>query len=189
MRGPQHSPHRELPVPGARYRHLYEHRGHGTVAIYSYGPAGEHDELVKEAKRVMRSRFGVTGAVSSGGCSGWPVDEYHAAADWKRRTEETQTIFSIHAVGGTFRQKLRQVPEAKADWLLEYTLNEGREFVADTPVKFFFSGPLEKEEVWQELVGEWTSWNPVIRARVTPTPQGLYWFLADDDPVAEWGEK
>lgn len=168
------------PLVGSKlkYMHETEHRGHGTVAIYSYGPCGEHEALVREAKSLMRQRFGVTGAVSSGGISGWPHDEHEREADYNRRTVETQTIFCIHAVAGRNRPKLKACPSAKADWHLIYDVNGGRAYA-------YFTGPLEDEAVWREFLSEHFG-ETVTYARVEAVPDGLYWFLADSSPVAEW---
>jgi hypothetical protein len=73
------------------YRHEAEYRGHGIVAIYSYGPADEHTALVREAAKVMRSEYGTRSAVSSGGISGWLGEAKGGSAD--TRVCETQTIF------------------------------------------------------------------------------------------------
>jgi hypothetical protein len=80
-----------LENPRYVYRHEAEDRGHGIVAIYSYGPAAEHTKLVREAAQVMKTEYGVSGAVSSGGISGWLSEAPGGSPD--TRVCETQTIF------------------------------------------------------------------------------------------------
>lgn len=89
--------HDREPLEGKdlKYRHEAEYRGHGVVAIYSYGPCRDHTALVREAKKVMHREFGRgASAVSSGGISGWPEDEHRTEPDYNNRTVETQTIFT-----------------------------------------------------------------------------------------------
>lgn len=174
----------------AKYRHQFEHRGGGIVAIYSYGRSGDHDKIVREAKAIMRGRFGVSGAVSSGGISGWPKDGYENAADYNDRTVETQTIFCIHAVSGKNRPRLKQAPPAKADWHLNYRLDwDGQDYAADGDVDVYLTGPLEDdEETWIEKINEWCGDSPVVIEEITvrALSQGVYWFLHDGDPIIEY---
>lgn len=169
-----------------KYRHQFEHRGSGIVAIYSYGRSGDHGAIVREAGRIMRDRFGVSGAVSSGGISGWPKDAHKGSADYNDRTVETQTIFCIHAVGGPNRPKLKQVAPGQADWHLNYTLDNGQPYLADGDVDAYFTGPLEDEEFWTGKILEWTEGGgEIVELTVRALAQGRYWFLADGDPVVE----
>lgn len=175
-----------------KYRHVFEHRGYGIVCIYSFGPCREHEDIVAEARRVMRSRFGVSGAVSSGGCSNnFTNDEWRDEPDWQDRTTETQTIFTIHAAGGPRRPKLKEVSARQADWHVAYVVDVSQAYLGDGEVNRYFAGPLEDEDTWQELVdrsvcevldaGE--SGATVLGLTVRATPQGAYWFLNDGDPV------
>lgn len=180
-----------------KYTHEFEHRGHGIVAIYSYGPAGEHDKLVAESKRVMRERFGVSDAVSSGGVSGYPQNRPTPDPDWQTAICETQTIFCIHAVGGPNRPKPKQVSPRTADWHVAYIVDIGQDYLGDGEMNLYFTGPLLDAEEWQELVdqmvcdglseAEQRSVNraTVLELKVSALQQGAYWFLADDGPVAE----
>jgi hypothetical protein len=178
------------------YEHEFEHRGSGIVAIYSYGPAEEHDKLVAEAKRVMRDRFGVSGAVSSGGISGWPDRRPTPDPNWRTATVETQTIFSIDAHGGPNRKKLKEVAASAADWHAAYVVDIEQDYLGDGEVNRYFTGPLEDEDTWQELVDQSlcealvdgypeadraTVLDLVVRA----VPQGRYWFLNDGDPIVD----
>lgn len=170
-----------------KYRHDAEHRGYGIVAIYSYGPVGEHEQVVREAARVMRDRFGVDGATTSGGISDWPQDEHRDPANPNNATIETQTIFSIDAHGGPHRRRTKQCAPSGADWHLNYLLDNGADYAADADVDVYFTGPLLDGEEWAEKIAEWTENTPVERFRVRALAQGRYWFLADGDPVAEQG--
>lgn len=177
------------------FRHAAEHRGYGIVAIYSYGPAGEHDSLVRSAAQIMRKRFGVSGASSSGGISGWPHDEYrNGPVDG--RTVETQTIFSIDAHGGPNRRKPRQTSSRSADWHVAYIVDVGQAYLGDGEVNLYFTGPFLDEDEWQELVDKLVCEGAleeaptadkatVLELKVSALSQGRYWFLADGDPVAE----
>lgn len=170
------------PLTGSRlkYRHEFEHRGHGIVAIYSYGPAGEHDALVKSATQLMRQRFGVTGALSSGGISGYPENRPTPDPDWMTAICETQTIFCIDAVGGPNRPKLKACPPAKADWVLECQTDTEDEFTEPA----YFTGPLENGNVWREIAaGVAGAGVRIMRAEVTAPSGGRYWFLADEGPI------
>lgn len=174
-----------------KYHHEFEHRGGGIVAIYSYGPAGEHDRLVTESRRVMRDRFGVSGAVSSGGVSGYPENRPVSDHNWRSAIGETQTIFCIHAVGGPNRPKLKEVSAHRADWHLSYTVDVRQDYLGDGEVNRYFTGPLEDEDTWRELVdrsvcealGPQDPGARVLELTVRATPQGAYWFLNDGDPV------
>lgn len=193
MRGPEI--HGRLPLPergrggACVYRHAAEHRGYGIVAIYSYGPARKHPEIVREAAHLMRWHFGVDHATSSGGISDWPKDEFSGAADYNDRTLETQTIFSIDAHGGPNRRPTRKTAPAKADWHLKYLVDLDTGYAADGDMDVYLTGPLLDREEWEGLVTEWTEGAPVREARVRALSQGRYWFLSGGDPVAEWGEK
>lgn len=182
------------------YHHEFEHRGYGIVAIYSYGPAGKHEALVREAQRVMRSRFGVAEAVSSGGCSGGGYyaqkDGTAKHPDWRKHTEETQTIFSIDAVSGPNRRKPKQVPPREADWHVGYIVDAGQDCLGDGEVNLYFTGPLENEEAWRTWVDravcealeddrKGSGRATVLELKVSALAQGRYWFLADDGPVVE----
>jgi hypothetical protein len=174
------------------YEHEFEHRGSGIVAIYSYGPVGEHDKLVAEAKRVMRDKFGVSGAVSSGGISGWPED----GSTGESRTVETQTIFCIDAVAGPNRKKPKQIAPASADWHVAYIVDVGQDYLGDGEVNMYFTGPFLDPEEWQELVDKLVCEGAleeaptadratVLELKVSALSQGRYWFLSGGDPVAE----
>lgn len=177
-----------------KYEHEFEHRGSGIVAIYSYGPAGEHEALVREAARVMRDRFGVSGAVSSGGCSGGghyaKADGTASNPDWRKHTEETQTIFCIDAVAGKNRPRIKQCAPSQADWHLNYRLDwDGQDYAADGDVDVYLTGPLEDEtDFWTEKIQEWCGDSVVEIEEITlrAVQQGRYWFLADGDPVVEY---
>jgi len=171
-----------------KYVHYAEHRGHGIVAIYSYGPSREHGALVREAQRVMNNRFGVSWAVSSGGISGWPKDGHENAADYRDRTVETQTIFDIDAVGGPNRSKIKQTAPASADWHLNYLLGRD-DYAADGNMDVYLTGPLENEpEFWIEKINEWCGDSVVEIEEITvrALSQGRYWFLHDGDPIVEY---
>jgi hypothetical protein len=168
------------------YEHEYEHRGSGIVAIYSYGPAGEHSKLVAEAKRVMRDRFGVSGAVSVGGCSGYPSDGLI----------ETQTIFCIDAVAGPNRKRPKQTAPASADWHVAYIVDVGQDYLGDGEVNMYFTGPFLDAEEWQELVDRLVCEGAleeaptadratVLELKVSALSRGRYWFLSGGDPVTE----
>lgn len=173
------------------YHHEFEHRGHGIIAIYSYGPAGEHEALVAEARRVMRTSFGVGQAVSSGGVSGYPERRPTPDPDWRTATEETQTIFCVHAVSGPHQPKLKKISPRQADWCLEYIVDVSQDYLGDGSVTQYFTGPLEDEDTWRELVDrdvcEVLSKDEagaiVLELTVRATPQGSYWFLNEGDPV------
>jgi hypothetical protein len=172
---------RSLVSQGLKYRHEFEHRTSGIVAIYSYGPSGHHTALVRESLKIMRDRFGVKGATTYGGISGWPQDGSQTYADYNLRTVETQTIFCIDAVSGPNRPKLRLAPPAKADWFLSLTTRTGGR------VDGHFAGPLETEETWRDVAAEELSGTQVItEATVRALLSGRYWFLADEDAVAHW---
>lgn len=175
-----------------KYEHEFEHRGSGIVAIYSYGPAGEHKALVREAKTVMRNRFGVSGAVSSGGCSG---GGHYAKPEL--RIVETQTIFSIHAHSGPNRPKPKQASPSGADWHVRYIVDVGQDYLGDGETDLYYTGPLLDAEEWQELVDRMVcdglseaeqrrvNRATVLELKVSALPQGAYWFLADDGPLVE----
>lgn len=177
-----------------KYRHVFEHRGYGIVCIYSFGPMREHGDVQTEARRVMRDRFGVSGAISSGGCSqNFTNDEWRNEPNWQDRTTETQTIFCVHAVGGPNRPKLKEVSPRQADWHVSYIVDTGQDYLGDGEVNRYFTGPLEGAEDWEERVrvmlaedglgpGEKAT---VLELKVRAVQQGRYWFLADEDPVAE----
>jgi hypothetical protein len=167
------------------YRHAAEHRGGGIVCIYSYGPAREHERIVRSAAAVMRARFGVSGAVTSGGISGWPEDEFSGGPS-ENRTIETQTIFCIDAVGGPNRRKPREVPPAKADWHVNYIADWGQDYLADGDMDVYLTGPLLDPEEWEALVTERVDGAEIVEAKVCALSQGRYWFLSDKDPVHEW---
>lgn len=175
-----------------KFNHEFEHRGNGIVAIYSYGPVSHHSQLVREAKRVMRDRFGVSDAVSSGGISGWPQD----GGSREDRTVETQTVFCIHAVGGPNRPKLKEIAPSAADWHMAYIVDIEQEYLGDGEANRYFTGPLEDEETWRELVDRSVcevleddypeaDKAEVLELKVRATPHGAYWFLNDGDPVVE----
>lgn len=199
MRGPSTAIHNPLDSfrsgPGPKYRHEWEHRGHGIVAIYSYGPCGELSAISREAQRLMRSRFDVGYAVTSGGISDWPADEYHAAVNYNRRTIETQTIFCVDAISGPNRRKIKASSPSKADWHVSYVADVGQDYLGDGEVNLYFTGPLEGEETWQAtvetLLGEALADEPgpgratVRDLKVQAVQQGRYWFLADLDPVVD----
>ncbi len=173
-----------------RYRHAAEHRGYGIVAIYSYGPVGEYGQLVQEAKRAMRDLFGVRGAVSSGGISGWPKDEHSGSAITGERTVETQTIFCVHAVSGSNRPRLKIVNPSVADWHLSYIVDVSQDYLGDGEVNLYLSGALEGEETWLDKVRELVSETlekgekaAALEVTVRALRQGKYWFLADGDPL------
>lgn len=174
------------------FNHEFEHRGSGIVAIYSYGPVGKHDALVAEAKRVMRDRFGVTGAVSSGGISGWPQD----GGSRDDRTVETQTIFCIDAVAGPNRKKPKQTAPASADWHVGFIVDVGQDYLGDGEANLYFTGPLLDADEWQEVVDRLVCEGAleennradkatVLELKVRALSQGRYWFLADGDPIVE----
>lgn len=114
-----------LAAPGGRqkFHHEFEHRGHGIVAIYSYGPAGEHEALVASSRGMMRKHFGVSGAVSSGGVSGCPENRPTPDPDWRTAICETQTIFCIDAVAGPNRKPPKQVAPGRptGTWRTSWT--------------------------------------------------------------------
>ena len=179
-----------------KYHHEFEHRGHGIVAIYSYGPAGEHDALVRSSRAMMRKHFGVSGAVSSGGVSGYPQARPTPDPDWRTAICETQTIFCIHAVSGPNRPKPKQVSPASADWHVGYIVDVGQDYLGDGEVNMYFTGPLLDEEEWQEIVDKLVCEGAldgrdsadkatVLELKVSALQQGSYWFLSDDGPVAE----
>lgn len=187
MRGYDIAGRTDVTVKGAKYRHQFEHRGFGIVAIYSYGRSGDHDRIVREAARIMRASFGVSGAVTSGGISDWPKDGNEGAADYNDRTVETQTIFNIDAVGGPNRPKLKTVPPSRADWHLNYVLDAGQAHLGDGDVNEYFTGALEDEDTWRAKVEEMTGGDgEAVEAKVRALSQGRYWFLAGGDPVVEW---
>lgn len=176
-----------------KYHHEFEHRGHGTIAIYSYGPAGEHEALVRSSRAMMRKHFGVDGAVSSGGVSGYPENRPTPDPDWQSAICETQTIFSIDAHGGPNRPRMKRCAPAKADWHLACIVDAGQDYLGDGEMNEYFTGPLEETEDWTERVrimlaedglapGERAT---VLELEVRALSQGRYWFLADGDPVAE----
>lgn len=173
------------------YHHEFEHRGYGIIAIYSYGPAGEHEALVAEARRVMRTSFGVGQAVTSGGISGYPERRPTPDPDWRTATEETQTIFCVHAASGPNRPKLKKISPRQADWCLEYIVDVSQDYLGDGSVTQYFTGPLEDEDTWRELVdrdvcealGKDEAGATVLELTVRATPQGSYWFLNEGDPV------
>lgn len=185
---------RLLAAAGGRqkYHHEFEHRGHGIVAIYSYGPAGEHEALVRSSRAMMRKHFGVSGAVSSGGVSGYPENRPTPDYDWQSAICETQTIFCIDAVGGPNRPRVREVAPAKADWHVAYVVDRGQSYLGDGEVNRYFTGPLEDAEIWEEKIrGDICDalgrdrQATVLELKVRALSQGRYWFLADGDPVAE----
>lgn len=193
MRGYDIHGRTDVSVKGARYRHQFEHRLSGIVAIYSYGRSGDHNKIVKEAARIMRASFGVSGATTSGGISGWPKDGYEGAADYNDRTCETQTIFSIDAHSGPNRRRTKQAPPAKADWHVAYIVDAGQDYLGDGEVNLYFTGPLLDEDGWQELVDRLISEGAleaaetatVLELKVSALSQGRYWFLSGGDPVVE----
>jgi hypothetical protein len=189
------TPVRQQPKGGKwKYHHEFEHRGSGIVAIYSYGPVGEHDALVAEAKRVMRARFGVSGAVGSGGISGWPQDDQPELREL--RIVETQTIFCIDAVGGPNRKKPREVAPSVADWHVGYIVDVGQDYLGHGEVNLYFTGPLLDEDEWRELVDRLVCEGAleaaptedratVLELKVSALSQGRYWFLSDDGPLVD----
>jgi hypothetical protein len=176
------------------YRHAAEHRGSGIVCIYSYGPLGEHDSLVRSAAQIMRKRFGVSDAVSSGGISGWPQDE-HSGGPANNRTVETQTTFCIDAVSGPNRKRPRQVSPSGADWHVAYVVDLGQSYLGDGETDLYYTGPYLDEEEWQELVDRMVCDSMseeehrtldkagILNLTVRALSQGRYWFLSDGDPV------
>jgi hypothetical protein len=166
------------------YHHEFEHRGSGVVAIYSYGPADEHDALVRESRNVMRARFGVAQAVTSG------------VVSYPGPVAETQTVFCIDAAGGPDRPKMRQASPVQADWHVSYTVDTGQGCLADGAVELYFTGPLDDADLWRMWVDRVVCealaddrHGPrratVRNLEVRAVPEGRYWFLADDGPVAE----
>jgi hypothetical protein len=179
-----------------KYEHEAEHRGSGIVAIYSYGPAREHDALVAEAKRAMHDRFGVSGAVTSGGISGWPDRRPTPDPNWQTATVETQTIFCIDAVGGPNRPKMKEVSASGADWHAAYVVDVGQAYLGHGEVNRYFTGALEDEDDWRERLDKdvcealaddapEADTAAVLELKVRAVPQGRYWFLADGDPIVE----
>lgn len=196
MRGYDIHGRTDVTVKGAKYRHQFEHRGSGIVAIYSYGRSGDHDAIVREAKRIMKASFGVSGATTSGGISDWPKDGYEGSADYNDRTVETQTIFSIDAHGGPNRKRPKQTPPSGADWHVEYTVDIGPDYLGDGEVNLYFTAPLLDEEEWREVVDRLVCEGALEEARtadrakvlelkVHALSQGRYWFLSGGDPAVE----
>lgn len=175
-----------------KYEHEFEHRGNGIVAIYSYGPAGEHDALVRESRSVMRSRFGVSQAVSSGGVSGYPQNRPTPDPDGRTAICETQTIFCIDAVAGPNRTRLKCTAPGKADWHVGFIVDASQDYLGDGEMNEYFTGPLEDEETWVEMLKERVSEGlgqgekaDLLEIEVRALSQGRYWFLHDGDPVVQ----
>ena len=174
-----------------RYHHEFEHRGHGIVAIYSYGPAGEHEALVQSSRAMMAKHFGVQAAVTSGGITGYPEQRPVPDPDWRTAIEETQTVFCIHATSGPNRQKLKEVSARQADWHAAYVVDTRQDYLGDGEADRYFTGPLEDEDTWQELVDRSVCealaadarGATVLELTVRATPHGAYWFLNEGDPV------
>lgn len=179
-----------------KYHHEFEHRGSGIVAIYSYGPAGEHDALVRSSRAMMRKHFGVSGAVSSGGVSGYPEHRKTPDPDWRTAICETQTIFCIDAVGGPNRPRMKEVSASEADWHVAYVVDVDQAYLGDGEMNRYFTGALEDEDEWRErldkdvceaLADDFPEANTaaVLELKVRAVSQGRYWFLADGDPIVE----
>lgn len=175
-----------------KYHHEFEHRGSGIIAIYSYGPAGEHDALVRSSRAMMTKRFGVGQAVSSGGVSGYPERRPTPDPNWRTAIEETQTIFCVHAVSGPNRPKLKEVSARQADWHAAYIVDVDQDYLGDGEVNLYFTGPLEGENTWRELIearlsealGEMQTRRATVRElTVRAVPQGRYWFLNEGGPI------
>lgn len=184
-RGPDIHGRIELTEKRHIYRHQLEYRGHGICAIYSYGRAGDHDKLVREARNVMRSRMHVSDATSSGGCSNWPQDEFRHLPRWEDHTEETQTIFCLYPVGGKAPAP-RQVPPGGADWALNIVVDRGTGYLADGDNTLFYEGPDLDRDEWHELADRLADGDELVEFAVNPLAQGRFWFLREMPRRDEW---
>jgi hypothetical protein len=69
----------------------------------------------------------------------------------------------------------------QADWILQYVIDRGTDYLGDGEDSQFYTGPEQTEDVWDSLLDDIAGGDEIVEATVTPLQHGRYWHLMDED--------